>query len=107
MAKSKERINAYALAITNAMQIIDLRNQIGEHEGAIKSLLTYSELVDGKYDDELVNEAFEQAQVSLVANSYVGSTCVLNSAEVNLHGAVGELGRDAMKNVFSEAKVRK
>lgn len=107
MEKYEERIRDYALAITKAMQIIDLRNQIELHEEGIKKLLTYAELVDEKYDSELVNEAFMQAQVSVEPSEYVGSTCILNSAEVSLHEKYGKLGREAIKNVIKEAKVRK
>lgn len=104
----KENTSAerYAAAISAAMAIVNLREEIKDQLSIIHSSLTCSELLGGEYDSDAVKQAFKNAEVGVVPAAYVKSECVLLKARVSLHDDPNNLGRKAMNNVIDESKAK-
>lgn len=104
---SGSRIEDYASAITAAMKIVSLMDEIDGLKGKIRSLLTYEELIDGKYKNEFIGASFEKAEVGLEPATYVKSKCVLGGVSVCLHEPIDNLSSRAMAMVINEARPTK
>ena len=108
MSKIKENdIERYAKAIELAMDVIWMRQAISEAEYQIKSTLTYSELVDGRYQNDLVTKAFQKASVGIDSAEHVKGKCSFKDVEVCLHERPDELTGKALDYVIKEAGIKR
>jgi hypothetical protein len=108
MNKNKENnIDRYAKAIELSMDIVWMRKSITEAEYQIKSILTYSELVDGRYQNDLVPQAFQKASVGIDSTDYVQGKCSFKDVEVFLHESPEKLTSKSLNNVIKEAEIKR
>lgn len=106
-AVSEAKINGYAKALEMAMDIVFMKQAIADAEAQIKSILTYSELVDGYFDKELTQQAFSKAGVGVSPTEYCKAECTFKNVTVYLHEAPEKLTGKAMYEVFKAAGIRK
>ncbi|AYZ51575.1 hypothetical protein [Klebsiella oxytoca] len=104
--KEKTTAERYAAAISAAMAIVNMQEEIKEQLSIIHDSLTCSELIGGDYDDKAVKEAFKNAEVGVVPAGYVKAICVFAKAQVHLHENPNDLGRVAMRYVIDECRAK-
>lgn len=108
MKKENEaKIEGYAKVLEMAMDIVFMKQAIKEAEEEIKSTLTYSELVNGRFDNGLIQNAFSKASVGVSATEYCRGECTFKNVNVYLHESPDQLTGKAMHEVLKAAEIRK